>query len=165
VNTRGGDFFVSLENMIELASCIIALGLLFFGVQKRNIREAVLSFLFMQSFDFLLSVFTVQFKLISYPVRFFSYVCRTNISFEFLIFPAVSVLYNLHYPLNGKRFRKLLYSLIYPTVLTVLEKIIETYTRNIKYLHWNWFLSWISMAVSLYIAYLFFKWFFEKDKQ
>lgn len=156
---------MSLEIIIEIASCIIALGLLFFGVQKRNIREAVLSLVFMQSFAFLLSLLTVQFKLISYPVRFFSSVTRTSISFEFLIFPAISVLYNLHYPINGKRFQKFFYILSYPTILTVLEVLIETYTQNIKYLHWNWFLSWISMAVSLYIAYWFFKWFFKKNSQ
>jgi hypothetical protein len=154
---------LSLENIIELGSCLVALGLLLWGVSKKNIREAVLSLLFMQSFAFLLSVVTVQFKLISYPVRFFSSVCRTSISFEFLIFPVISVLYNLHYPRNRKWRTKFLYSLSFPTILTVLEKLMETYTQNIKYIHWNWFFSWISMAISLHIAYWFFNWFLGKN--
>lgn len=148
--------------MIELAAWIIALGLLFFGAPRSKLREVILSLLFMQSISFILSSITIHYKLISYPIRFFSYVSRTSITFEFLVFPVVSVLYNLYYPKNGIWLKKLLYSISFPSVIILFEGIIENYTNNIKYLHWNVFLSWISMFLILQISYRFYRWFFSK---
>ena len=139
--------------MIELAAWILALGLLFFGAPRSKLREVILSLLFMQSISFILSSIIIHYKLISYPIRFFSYVSRTSITFEFLVFPVVSVLYNLYYPKNGTWLKQLLYSISFPSVIILFEGIIENYTNNIKYLHWNVFLSWISMLLILQIAY------------
>jgi hypothetical protein len=153
------------EQIIELSSCIIALGLLVFSVPKSKVREATLSLLFMQSLTWLLSGITVELKLISYPVRYFGYAFRTSFSFEYIIFPIISVIFNLYFPRNGTLFKKLIYIFVYPTVLIIGEVIVEKFTDNIEYLHWNWFYSWSSMLVTLFIAYLFFRWFFIKYKK
>lgn len=150
------------EHIIELSSCIIALGLLLFSVPKSKIREATLSLLFMQSLSWIFSGITVELKLIAYPVRFFSYAFRTSFTFEYIIFPVVSVLFNLYFPRNGTLLKKISYTIAYPTVLIIGEVILEKFTDNIEYLQWNWFYSWISMLVTLIIVYSFYKWFFRK---
>jgi hypothetical protein len=153
---------VSLEHLIEIGSCIIAVGLLIYGVPKSKLREASLSLLFMQSFTWVTSGIVVELKLISYPVRFFSYAFRTNFAFEYIIFPIVSVLFNLYFPRNGTVLKKLLYSITFPSVLIIGEIIVEKYTDNIRYINWNWFYSWSSMWGSLLLAYFFYRWFFKK---
>ncbi|PLS04033.1 CBO0543 family protein [Neobacillus cucumis] len=153
------------EQIIELSSSIIALGLLLFSVPKSKIREAAISLLFMQSLNWLLSGITVELKLISYPVRFFSYAFRTCFTFEYIIFPIISVVFNLYFPRNGTLIKKIFYIIFYPTVLIIGEVIVEKFTDNIEYLHWNWFLSWSSMLVSLIITYSFYRWFFIKYKK
>ncbi|MEH7120972.1 CBO0543 family protein [Neobacillus vireti] len=150
------------EQIIELSSCIIALVLLFFCVPKSKIREATLSLFFMQSLTWILSGIIVELKLIAYPVRFFSYAFRTSFTFEYIIFPVISVVFNLYYPRKGTLLNKISYTIAYPTVLIIGEVIVEKFTDNIEYLHWNWFFSWISMLVTLNIVYSFYKWFFRK---
>lgn len=154
-----------IEHIIEIVSCIIALGLLFFGVPKSKIREVSLSLFFMQSLTWLLGGITVELRLISYPIRYFSYAFRTNFTFEFIVFPIVSVLFNLYFPRNGSFLKKLLYSMTFPTVLIMGELLIKNYTDCIEYHHWNWFYSWSSMWGSLLLAYLIYVWFFKKYKK
>ncbi|GAA3325753.1 hypothetical protein GCM10020331_058910 [Ectobacillus funiculus] len=93
---RGG-FGLSIEQGIEIASWMIAIALLYFYVPKRKYREAHVSFLFMQVVTWFLGVITVELKLLEYPVRFFSYTTRTSFTFEYFVFPVVSVMFNLYF--------------------------------------------------------------------
>lgn len=155
---------MSIENGIELASGIVAIILLWLGVPKSKRREAYLSLLFMQMLTWFLGGLVVEWGLISYPVRFFSHAFRTNFTFEFLVFPVVSVLFNLYFPGRGTSLRKTLYSVSFPTVIIIGETIVEKYTDNIEYIHWNWFWSWSAMLVTLLLSYRYYKWFFSKSK-
>lgn len=151
--------------MIEISSCVISVGLLLFLVPLRKLREASLSLVIMQSLTWILSGVTVQFKLIEYPVRYFSYAFRTSFTFEFIIFPVFSILFNLYFPKKGSKLRKSIYSLSFPSVLIIFEIIIEKYTDNIEYIKWNWFYSWVSMLITLLLAYGYYRWFFKKFKR
>ncbi|MCM3692192.1 CBO0543 family protein [Neobacillus niacini] len=156
---------MTVENMIEISSCVISVGLLLFLVPLRKLREASLSLVIMQSLTWILSGVTVQFKLIEYPVRYFSYAFRTSFTFEFIIFPVFSILFNLYFPKKGSKLRKSIYSLSFPSVLIIFEIIIEKYTDNIEYIKWNWFYSWVSMLITLLLAYGYYRWFFKKFKR
>nr|WP_263324254.1 CBO0543 family protein [Neobacillus sp. Marseille-Q6967] len=154
-----------LESWIELSAWVVSAVLLWLGVSKGKIREALLSFLFMQSVTYLLGGLTVEWKLISYPERIMGYAYRTNFTFEYFVFPAVSVLFNLYFPKRGSMLKKFLYSISFPSIIIIGEVLVEKYTDNIEYLHWNWFFSWASMLVTLCFGYLFYKWFFKKLKK
>jgi hypothetical protein len=160
-----GRLLLSIENIIEISSCIISIGLLFFFVPKNKFREASLCLFSMQSFTWILSGITVQLKLISYPVRFFSYAFRTSFTFEYIVFPIVSVLFNLYFPRKKTKLIKIIYSLSFPSVIIIGEIIAEKYTDNIEYLKWNWFYSWSSMLITLLLAYGYYRWFFKKYKK
>jgi len=153
---------LTIENIIEISSCVISMGLLLRLVPLNKLREASLSLIIMQSLTWILSGVTVQYKLIEYPVRYFSYAFRTSFTFEYIMFPIISVLFNLYFPRKGSKLRKSLYTFSFPTVLIIFEIIIEKYTDNIEYLKWNWFYSWVSMLITLLIAYGYYRWFFKK---
>lgn len=153
---------MSIEYSIEIASWMIALALLYFYVPKKKYREAQLSFLFMQGLTWILGLLAVELRLLEYPVRFFSYTTRVSFTFEYFVFPVVSVIFNLYFPKEGTGLRKILYSLAFPTIITIAEVILEEYTACIEYINWHWSWSWISMLVTLLLSYGYYKWFFSK---
>ncbi|WP_326163046.1 CBO0543 family protein [Schinkia azotoformans] len=54
------------------------------------------------------------------------------------------------------------YFIGFSTVLTTIEVMLEKYTDLIKYIHWAWYISWITICISLFIVCLFCVWFLAK---
>jgi len=148
--------------MIETAVWIIGIFLLYFCVPRRKYREAQVSFLFMQALTWVSGILVSEFRLITYPVRFFDYASRTSFTFEYFAFPVLSVLFNLYFPKNASRKTKGIYILSFPSIMTIIEVLLEKYTDTIGYINWNWFFSWVTIFIALYISYLYYKWFFTK---
>jgi hypothetical protein len=156
---------VKVEIVILIVSIIVSVLLLWTFVSKDKILKAHVSFLFMQVQTWLFGAIVVENRLIEYPVRFVYYAYRVSLVFEYFVFPTVSVLFNIHFP-SGKGFiHKILYIIAFPTVLTIIEVLLEKYTDVIKYLHWAWYWSWLTMLITLLISYRYYLWFFKKVKK
>jgi hypothetical protein len=155
---------VKLEIIILIFSIILAVFSLWKFVPKEKILDAHVSFLFMQGQTWLYGAFVVENRLIEYPVRFIYYAYRISLVFEYLIFPTISVMFNIHFPSEKRFLHKLLYIIAYPTVITIIEVILEKYTGVIKYLNWTWYWSWLTMLITLLISYKYYLWFFKKIK-
>jgi hypothetical protein len=97
---------VAIETKIEIVSWVITIVLLYIFVPKHKYREAHVSFLFMQALTWVFGAVVVELHLIAYPVRFFHYAFRSSFTFEYFIFPAVSVLFNVHFPKEGIYIKK-----------------------------------------------------------
>ncbi|KQL50725.1 hypothetical protein AN964_24170 [Heyndrickxia shackletonii] len=149
--------------IIETLIWIISFLLLFIFVPKQKIRDAWVSFLFMQLPAWILGLAVVQYGLIEYPSRFFAHAVRTSFTFEFLAFPVISVLFNIHYPTQKGFWWKIFYVFAFPTILVPVEVLILRYTDLVKYIHWTWYTSWISIMLTLLLSYLFYKWFNKKN--
>jgi hypothetical protein len=156
---------MSLEYTIESAAWVITALLLWKYTPRSRLREAHVSFLFMQLPAWLLGVLVVEFGLLEYPVRLFAKGCLSSFTFEFFVLPSISVLYNLHFPAKLSRLKKLAYACSFPTAITCLEVPIEIYTDSIEYLRWHWSVTWISLLAVLHISYLYMKWFFRKPAE
>jgi hypothetical protein len=52
----------------------------------------------------LIGLVIVQLGLIEYPVRLFNHATETSFEFEYLVYPALCVIFNLHYPEGEKRY-------------------------------------------------------------
>jgi hypothetical protein len=150
---------MNLNKILESSIWVISFVLLFIFIPKNKVRDAWVSFLFMQFPAWILGLVVVQLGLIEYPSRFFARAVSTSFTFEFLAFPAVSAIYNVYYPLKKALWKKIFYIIIFPTVLVITELIIKDYTDLIKYIHWTWSLSWISITLTLLVSYWFYKWF------
>jgi hypothetical protein len=150
-----------MEWWILLAVYIIATGILL-AIPKNKIRPAVVAFLFTQIITFLLGLVAVEFGLLEYPVRLFPSINRASFTFEYYAFPAVCALFYVHYPRDRSILFRFIYTIGLSSVLTLVEVIIERYTELIKYTHWEWHTSLITISLSLFTVLLFCDWFFKK---
>lgn len=152
-----------MEWWILIFVFIVSTGILFF-IPKHKIRLAVVAFLFKQVITFLAGLSVVQFGLLEYPIRLFPSINRASIMFEYYAFPVVCALFNSRYPNNRSSLIQLGYYVLFCTVLTIMEVIIEKYTELITYIHWDWYVTWITIFLSFYLSRLFCIWFFSNDK-
>ncbi|MBI0580026.1 hypothetical protein IEC97_21945 [Neobacillus cucumis] len=143
---------------------VVSTGILFF-IPKHKIRLAVVAFLFNQIITFLIGLVVVELRMIEYPVRLFASINRTSLTFEYYAFPVVCAAFNVWYPKSRGNLFQLGYYVGYSSLLTILEVMIEKYTHLIKYLHWEWYISWITIGVALFITRLFCTWFFAKRRK
>lgn len=152
---------MNLELGIESGAWAAAALLLWRYTPRHRLREAQVSFLFMQFPAWLLGAVVVQLGLLEYPVRFFAEAVSSSFTFEFFVLPAVSVIYNLHFPEEASYKKKLAFACFFPTAITCLEVPIEMYTDLIEYIHWNWCVTWISLLAVLHLSFCYMKWFFR----
>lgn len=146
---------------ILLLVYLVAVAFLCF-IPKNKIRIAVVAFLFKQIITFFIGLLVVQLGLIEYPVRSFASINRTSFDYEYFIFPATCAVFNAWYPNRQGILIRLSYYLVFTTVLTIGEIFIEKHTRLIHYIHWDWYISWITILFSFYIVHKLCIWFFEK---
>jgi len=149
------------EIIILIASWITIIISLILFVPKDKLRQASVIFFFKQLMTWLIGLLVAQYKLIEYPVREFAYATRTSFTFEYFIYPSLCVLFNLHFPEEKSYIRQFLYYCYFCTAMTVFEVLCEKYTNVIKYIHWTWYLSWITLFITFYLSRQYYRWFFR----
>lgn len=152
-----------IEWWILLSAYVVGIGILFF-IPKNIIRLAVVAFLFKQVITFLFGLVVVELGLIEYPLRLFASVNRSSFTFEYFFFPIICAIFNVWYPNNRSILIRLGYYVLYSSILTILEVIIEKYTDLIEYIHWEWYFSWITLCLTFYFTRLFCIWFFKREE-
>lgn len=150
-----------LDYMVIATAWIVTVVALIIFVPKDKIREAQVIYLFKQLITWLFGLAVVELRLIEYPVRLLSYANRTSFTFEYFIYPSLCVIFNLRYPQNDSYFRQFLYYSYYCTAMTLLEVFVERYTNVITYLHWSWYVTWITLFITFYISRSYYVWFFK----
>ncbi len=156
---------MNIDYLLIALGWIITIGSLILFIPKHKIREAQVTFLFKQFFTWVLGLSVVQLRLIEYPVRLFAYANRTSFTFEYFIYPATCAIFMVHYPEKKTAFKKFMYYFYYCTILTGIEVIVEKHTNILKYIHWTWYISWISFFVTFYVTRAYYMWFFKLNKK
>ncbi|WP_336786297.1 CBO0543 family protein [Paenibacillus sp. MMO-177] len=151
-----------MDMIILYSVCIIIVILLIIFIRKKNLIEAQISFLFMQVPTWLFGSLVVKGGLIEYPVGLLSVVYKASFTFEFFVFPSISAIFNVHFPKGKPWYYKTGYILIFPAVMTLIEVYLEKNTELIKYLNWTWYMSFISITLTLLLSYWYYLWFFSK---
>jgi hypothetical protein len=153
---------VTKEHIIEVSVWVIMIVALLVFVPKNRMREASAVYLFKLFQTWVLGLYVVQMKWISYPVRsIFPYAHRTSFTFEFFVYPAICALFILYYPWKKNFNTQLGYFAAYCSVMTLLELLIEHYTKLIDYLEWSWYWTWISLFLTFFLSRLYYLWFFK----
>jgi len=150
-----------IEWWIIIFVYIAATGILLF-IPKNRIHLAIFALLCKQLITFLVGLVVVELGLIEYPIRCFPSVNRTSFVYEYYAYPAVCAAFNVWYPNDRSRLYRFGYYAGFSSVLTIGEVIIEKYTLLINYIHWEWYMSWISLFISFYMVRLLCVWFFKK---
>ncbi|MEH7225064.1 CBO0543 family protein [Bacillus sp. JJ1566] len=134
-------------------------------IPKSKWREASIAFLFQQFITWSLGLIPVEYHLLEYPVRELPDVNGTSFLFEFLVYPIIGVFFCIHYPRTKTLWRKFIYISGFCTVLTISEVLFEKYTDLIRYLHWDWYVSWLSIYATLYVLWVFYSWYFKLNRK
>jgi hypothetical protein len=156
---------VSRDVIIIIFGYLITITLLVVFTPKNKIRHAWVIFFFKQFMTWILGLTVSELKLIEYPVRSFSYATRSSFDFEYFIYPAFCVIFNLHYPKNKNFFGQFMYYVYYCSVLSVIEVIVEKNTNIITYIHWAWYITWITFFITFYLSRKFYLWFFKLKEE
>lgn len=152
-----------MERIILICIWIVTCSLLIITVPRKKIREAFVIFSFKQMLTWFLGFLVVQYKLIEYPVREFPYAARNSFSFEYFIYPAICIVFNLKFPENKGNLNKTLWYLFFPSWMTALEVIIEKYTDLVNYITWQWYWTWVTFLITFYLSRIFYLWFMKKQ--
>ena len=136
-----------LERRFLIYTTIIFLGGLPLVLKKVNIKDSLL-ILFMNGYtNAIVDRFLVNRNILSYPVRFIPKEFKSNVLFDFLYLPTVSLwLYQL--TKNDKPF-KIIFKIV-PIVssLFLFELWAEKNTKLIKWKkEWKWYYSLISLNI------------------
>jgi hypothetical protein len=154
---------MKMEWWLLFSVYLTATGILFF-IPKNRIRLAAVAFLFQQVITFLIGLVVVEMGLLEYPVRLFASINRTSFTFEFYAFPVICAAFNVWYPNRRSTLIQWGYYAGFCSVLTIVEVMIEKYTKLITYIHWEWYITWVTIFLALFFARLFCVWFFTKGK-
>ena len=150
------------EGIIEASVWVIMIIALFLFVPKNKLREALVVYTFTLFLGFFIGLFIVQMKWIEYPARIlFRYADKTEFTFEFLLYPAICVLFILHYPWKKNYITQLGYFVAYSSIMTLFEVLIEHYTQLIHYIKWTWYWKWVTIFLTFYLSRLFYVWLFR----
>lgn len=133
-------------------------------IPKNRVRLAIFALFCKQVITFLIGLVVVEFGLLEYPIRCFTSVNRTSFLYEYYAYPVVCAAFNAWYPNNRSPLYRLGYYVGFSSVLTISEVIIEKYTLLIKYIHWEWYITWITLFITFYIVRLLCVLFFTKEK-
>ncbi|RAU99537.1 CBO0543 family protein [Paenibacillus sp. YN15] len=149
-----------LDRWILLGVWVLSF-LLLFLIPRNKRRLALIAYLFKQFITSLLGLVTVELGLLEYPVRELADVNRTSFTYEYMAYPVVCALFNVFYPTKAKRLSKMLYYAAFCTALTLPEIFLERYTELVCYLHWHWWITWLTLLMTFFatrsFCVLFFK--------
>jgi hypothetical protein len=132
-------------------------------IPKDRRKEASIAFLYQHFITWFIGLLVVEWHLIEYPVRLLASVNKTSFTFEFFVYPVISSFFALYYPNNRSLLIRLFYIAIFTSSLIIPEVIIEKYTDLLKYIHWEWYYSWLSVFFTLSLLRFFMKWFFKNS--
>ncbi|MGO4276587.1 CBO0543 family protein, partial [Paenibacillus sp. TAF58] len=135
-----------MDMVILYSAWIVTAVLLLIFIKRNDLIKAQVSFLFMQIPDWLFGAWVVKKGFIEYPVGLLKMVYKSSFTFEFFVFPAVSAIFNVHFPKDKSWFVKTIYTLSFPTVITIIEVNLVKYTQLINYLNWTWYWSFITIT-------------------
>lgn len=155
------DFSINIL-WITITSIIVFL-LLIIVVPKNQLREACLNFLFLQTLTWAAGVVLAEYDWVKSPFRLLPKATKQNFFNDFIIFPAISVLFYFLFPFHRRRYIQCIFIIGFAIVISLYDFSVERFTDLKRYLHWNPFNQFI-MAIIFNLGSLWFTlWFFKKS--
>lgn len=134
---------------------------LFVLIPKAKVRLALVAFFFKQVITWPLGLYVVHMGWIQYPIHFFENSNQTSFTFEYFFFPVMCAYFTIYYPDKKSLSTQAAYYVSFCSVITLAELYLLHNTNLIRYIHWNAYVTWISLFVTFYITRKFCLWFFQ----
>jgi uncharacterized membrane protein len=133
-------------------------------IPKEYYHQASFIFLFTQLPSWIFGLLVVEAGLIEYPVRELYRANVTSFTFEYLVLPIMCIFFNMYFPQNKGSYNKIIYYLTILSPFTLIEYFTEKHTLILKYIHWQWYTTFITMGILIYFVRSVYKWFFNLGK-
>lgn len=128
------------------ALCIVSLPFLFKG---SKMRENLVIFFSKGVIATLIDAYVVGTKRVAYPVRPFPKIFKTNIIYDILFFPILSVVW-VKISYNDKFWKILLKSLIFSVPMSLGQWFMESKTGLFKWKKWSPFHTFATVSFTLF---------------
>lgn len=159
---------MNFERWFLIGFIIICIFALWRFIPKHKGRDAWVLFLFLQVITWPAGLFTVELGWIEYPTQLLpntnSY-NKSSFSFEFFFFPVVAIFFSLYFPRRKHWLIIILYYVGISGFFTTIEVLLEKFTALVKYIKWNWYWTFITVNIALFLNDSAYKWFKKGLKQ
>lgn len=150
-----------LECMILITAVVLSLLSLAYIPQNKRL-EMQFIILFVQFSTWILGLSSVELALLEYPFRELSSVNRTSFIFEYVVLPVLCVHVSNYYPRQAPLLAKVVYFASISLFVTGIEVLLERYTMLIKYTGWQWYWTFISIALVFWLNQKLVDWFMKR---
>ena len=155
---------MSRDYILIIISWIAVICLLIKFIPKDKIRYAYIAFTFKQLLTWVIGFSVAELGLIEYPVRLFPNAAKASFTFEYFLYPSLCAIFNIHFPVKKSFLSKSMYYIYYCTAMTIIEEFIVRYTNIIKYTHWAWYATWITLFLTFFMTRRFYVWYLKLDE-
>ncbi|GAA0438622.1 hypothetical protein GCM10008983_14370 [Lentibacillus halophilus] len=139
-----------MEHIILWLSFVIGMVLLWFSLRKLSFNEWILVYLVSSYFSIFLGTIVVEENMLHYPEKLLGIHFESSILFEYVILPVI----NLYFYQTTYRSRYsgiLIQGVLYASVLTTMEVLLEKYTDVIEYHTWTWMHTFASVLLFMMV--------------
>lgn len=134
-----------MERLVLRILLVIGLACLPFTFRKKHVKEWGIVFFATASVVTILAQFVVKGKKLKYTIRPLPQYFDTNILYEHLLLPLFCVWFN-QITYHAKLWSILGQALLYSSLHTLIEHLLEKKTDLIKWHRWTWFHNVASIA-------------------
>lgn len=150
-----------------LLQCLLILGfsLLPFFLRKPPIKDWLLVFLWNAVTNGIIDKLIVSYKTVKYPVRLLPDMFKTNILFDFLLYPIITIAYN-QLTIKDKTLGIFIKVFYFTIPMILIELWAERKTGLIKFQRaWKWYHSFISLSIKSLLTRLWIGWVRKVDEK
>lgn len=146
------------DQLILRGLLVVGLGILPVIFRKPPLKDWLLVYLWNAVSNIIIDHCIVSTRIVKYPVRLLPKKFKSNVLFDFLLYPAVTVVYNQQ--TKDDKFITSLYKLLMFVVpMTIIEQIAEKNTKLIKFKKgWKWYHSFVSLYIKSLLDRLWMGW-------
>lgn len=123
---------------------ILGIALFIFSLRRPPLKDWLLAFAIAAYFAVIIGSIVQGIHLVEYPITFLKEVFPSSLLFESLIFPVVNI-YFYQTTYRSSVLSILVQGVLYTSALTIGEVILEKYTSLIEYIHWKWFITFVTV--------------------
>lgn len=134
-------------------------------IPKSKVRLALVAGLFKQLLTWPLGLLVVDQGWIEFPIHFYENAGRGSFTFDYFFYPIMCAYFQVYFPVQNGTGIRAAYYVLFTTVLTLAEIYLKNNTQLIRYIHWNGYLTWITILITFYLSRQFCLWFFKPFEQ
>ncbi|MEY2196985.1 CBO0543 family protein [Neobacillus sp. BF23-41] len=147
------------EILIIIFSWLISISLMLKYIPKESKRTAHITFLFVSTITWIYEYIQLLTGLVEFPFREFNGATKMSFSLYYFVYPTFGVLFITLYPMEKVKLRIFNHFFVFAIAITTYSFFIEKYSSLIFFKKWNWFASFFSNLIILFIVKKFVYWF------